>query len=349
MKNLFYSVSCCLIIFFQFSCQNEPVKSARLDEVASSKKLWTGVAVSHEGRIFVNYPRWSPAVDVSVAEVVSKDSVIPYPDDAWNSWTTESPAGNIFVCVQSVYIDKNNNLWILDPANPYFQGVVSGGAKLVKVDLTTDRVVKTYTFDENVAPKESYLNDIRIDTDRNIGYLTDSGLGGIIVVDLSTGKSRRLLDEHGSTKAEDITLTIEDQPLNLVVHSDGLALDPGNVYLYYQALTGRNLYRIKTEYLRDADLTAQELADKVEWVIDSGASDAIEFDNAGNLYFTSIELNAIRKYTPQGKLEMVVQDDMLKWPDSFSITTDRTIYLTTSQLHLGNNPPDPYKIFKIVQ
>ena len=85
----------------------------------------------------------------------------------------------------------------------------------------------------------------------------------------------------------------------------------------------------------------------MEWVTESGASDAIEFDNAGNLYFTSIELNAIRKYTPQGKLEVVVQDDMLKWPDSFSITADGTIYLTTSQLHLGNNPPDPYKIFKM--
>jgi sugar lactone lactonase YvrE len=348
MKNLFYS-SVCFLIVIQFSCQNKPVSPVILEEVASSKKLWTGVAVSQENRIFVNYPRWSPDVDVSVAEVISEDSVIPYPDDTWNSWTTESPPGNIFVCVQSVYIDKNNNLWILDPANPYFQGVVSGGAKLLKVDLTTDQVVQTYTFDENVAPKESYLNDIRIDTDRNIGYLTDSGLGGIIVIDLSTGKSRRLIDDHGSTKAEDISLTIEGKPFNFIVHSDGLALDPENVYLYYQALTGRNLYRIKTEYLRNADLSAQELAGKVEWVTESGASDAIEFDNAGNLYFTSIELNAIRKYTPQGKLEVVVQDDMLKWPDSFSITADGTIYLTTSQLHLGNNPPDPYKIFKITQ
>ena len=349
MKNLFYAGAVCILIIVPFSCQNKPVKSLQLQEVATSKKLWTGVAVSKEGRIFVNYPRWSPDVDVSVAEVISEDSVIPYPDDAWNTWSTESPASDIFVCVQSVYIDKNNNLWTLDPANPYFQGVVSGGPKLVKVDLTTDQVIQTYYFDENVAPKESYLNDIRIDTDQNIGYLTDSGLGGIIVIDLSTGKARRLLDDHASTKAEDITLTIEGKPLNLIVHSDGLALDPENVYLYYQALTGRNLYRIKTEYLRDTNLSAQELANEVEWVTESGASDAIEFDNAGNLYFTSIELNAIRKYTPQGKLEMVVQDDMLKWPDSFSITTDGTIYLTTSQLHLGNNPPDPYKIFKIVK
>ncbi len=34
--------------------------TAQLKEIARSDKLWTGVAVSREGRIFVNYPRWSP-------------------------------------------------------------------------------------------------------------------------------------------------------------------------------------------------------------------------------------------------------------------------------------------------
>jgi sugar lactone lactonase YvrE len=332
-----------------FSCQNKFSESVKLEEVASSNKLWTGVAVSHEGRIFVNYPRWSPETEISVAEIISTDSVIPYPNAKWNSWTSKSSPGNSLVCVQSVYIDRKNNLWILDPANPYFQGVVSGGAKLLKVDLHTDQIIQIYYFDENIAPQGSYLNDIRIDKDGNTGYLTDSGLGAIIVIDLISGKSRRLLDDHPSTKAEEITLAIEGQQLNLMVHSDGLALDPENTYLYYQALTGRNLYRIKTEYLTDPDLNDRELAAQVEWVIESGASDAIEFDNSGNLYLTSIELNAIRKFTPEGNIETMIQDEKLKWPDSFSILPDGSIYLTTSQLHLGSNPSDPYKIFKILQ
>lgn len=47
-------------------------KKIELIEVAVSDQLWTGVAVSHEGRIFVNYPRWSPNVKLSVAEVTGK-------------------------------------------------------------------------------------------------------------------------------------------------------------------------------------------------------------------------------------------------------------------------------------
>jgi hypothetical protein len=349
MKYLLIPGIMSLVILLSISCDTDTAKPATLTEVASSQKLWTGVAVSHEGRIFVNYPRWSPGVDISVAELVSPDSAVPYPDQQWNSWSPESSPENSLVCVQSVYIDKNNFLWILDPANPFFQGVIPGGAKLLKVDLKTNQVIQKYFFNIGISPRGSYLNDIRVDTDRNIGYMTDSGLGAIIVIDFDTGKSRRLLNTHPSAKAEDITLTIEEQSLNLKVHSDGLALDPQDEYLYYQALTGRNLYRIRTEFLRNQEMKPDELAEKVEWVIESGASDAIEFDSKGNLYLTSIEMNAIRKYTPAGNIETVVADERLKWPDSFSILPNGAVYVTTSQLHLGSNPPDPYKIYKISQ
>lgn len=35
------------------------------------------------------------------------------------------------------------------------------------------------------------------------------------------------------------------------IASDGIALDTKNGYLYYHALTGHTLYRIKTSYLTD--------------------------------------------------------------------------------------------------
>jgi hypothetical protein len=46
----------------------------------------TGVAVSREGRIFVNFPRWSPNVLVSVAEIISGGETKPFPDAEWNRW-----------------------------------------------------------------------------------------------------------------------------------------------------------------------------------------------------------------------------------------------------------------------
>jgi len=310
--------------------------------------LWTGVAVSQEGRIFVNFPRWSPEVDVSVVELLPTSEVKPYPDEEWNRWSPDLLPQEHFICVQSVYIDAENFLWILDPANPLLQGVVEGGAKLLKVDLATGKMVQKIFFDNEIAPSSSYLNDIRVDVKHQFAYLTDSGLGAIIVVDLNSGKARRLLDNHPSTKAEDITLTVEGIPLKIRVHSDGLALNPERSYLYYQALSGRTLYRVETKYLKDPGLTAAQIGELVEFVTESGASDAIEFDHKGNLYLTSLEYNAIRRLTPAGIIETVVKDSSLKWPDSFSIPPEGAIYVTTSQLHLGAAVTEPYKIFKII-
>jgi sugar lactone lactonase YvrE len=314
-----------------------------LNEIAYSDFRWTGVAVSNEGRIFVNFPRWS-AIPFSVAEIVDSQ-LVPYPNDEWNNWGTSTPPNNHFICVQSVYIDKENYLWILDPAS-IGGSVVQGGAKLLKIDLYTDTIIQTIFFDDEIAPVQSYLNDIRVDTEEDYAYITDSGIGAIIVVDLNIGESRRLLESHFSTKAENISLTINGQTINFVVHSDGLALTNDRSYLYYKALTGRNLYRITTEALTDTLLTNSQLEQEVEFVAETLPCDAIEFDPAGFLYFTSIEDNAIYRMLPGEELSLVLNDDRLKWPDSFSITPFGDIYVTTSRIYF---PEGEHGLFLIDQ
>lgn len=321
--------------------------------VAESERLWTGVAVSHEGRMFVNYPNWFRDGHIAVAELVS-GSPVPYPSLAWNTPDTEATPAYFFVCVQSVYVDRENYLWILDPGQDPRWGILEDAPKLLKVDLEDDGVIGRYHFDASIAPPGSYLNDVRIDTERQYAYITDSGLGALVVVNLATKESRRLLTHHHSVKAEEITISIEGVPWTgpdgsaRRVHSDGLALDGTGEYLYYQALTGRSMYRIATEALRDTSLSADQLGNRVEFVAESGASDAIEFGPDGNLYLTSIEHNAIRRLTPEGEVEVVIQHTQLKWPDSFAITPDGTIYVTTSQIHRIANPGGPFRVFKLV-
>jgi hypothetical protein len=43
--------------------------------------------------------------------------------------------------------------------------------------------------------------------------------------------------------------------------------------------------------------------------------------------------------------QLVVKSDDLKWPDSFAVGADGTLYVTTSQIHI-KNPEQPYRIFK---
>ena len=56
--------------------------------------------------------------------------------------------------VGAVYsdVDATDTLWILDPASPKMKGVQEGGAKLVKVDLKTNKVGQVYRFDSSIAP-----------------------------------------------------------------------------------------------------------------------------------------------------------------------------------------------------
>jgi len=342
-----------LICALVSGCFERPSHGVALVEVARSDRQWTGVAVSKTGRLFVNWPRWSDDVSVSVGEIMPDGRVVPFPDKAWNSPVPNTPASKRFVCVQSVYVDDQDALWILDPANPKFAGVVPSGPKLLKVNLATNKVERVFAFDATIAPKDSYLNDIRVDTARQVAYLTESGMGAIIVLDLATGKARRLLDNHPSTTSEDIVLTIEGKPWlprgpkdRPRVHADGLALNADRTTLYYQALTARHLHRIETRFLRDESLSDEKLAAKVQTLSATGASDAIMFGPRGYLYLSAIEDDAVRRYTPEGKVETVVKHPKLAWPDSFAIGADGVIYVTTSQIHRAANPGEPYMIFK---
>jgi sugar lactone lactonase YvrE len=329
-----------------------PARRADLIEVARSDRRWTGVAVSREGRVFVNYPRWSDNVTFSVGEIQASGDVTPFPDSEWNAWDEEAGPGDRFICVQSVFVDRDNDLWILDAANPGFTGVVADGAKLVKVDLGRNRVEDTIVFDRAIAPPESYLNDVRVDTDLRTAYITDSGLGAIVVVDLATKKSRRLLSDHPSTRSEGITLMIGGRQWLRAgkppdVHSDGLALTPDGKYLYYQALTGRTLYRIETRWLRDRSLSAPQLGKKVESMYETGPADGMAFGHDGYLYVTAIEDNSIKKFVRLGTLETVAEDSRLRWPDSIARGPDGYLYVTTSQIHMGPDPAEPYLLLRL--
>lgn len=331
----------------------DAVPNVGLTSVATSTAQWTGVAVSQEKRLFVNWPRMNTdTVPYSVAEV-SNGQTVPFPDAEWNTWNPTLPPQNRFVCVQSVYVDDQNFLWVLDPANPQSKGVVKGGPKLLKFDLQTRQLVQRISFDTTVVFGTSYLNDVRVDTQQKFAYITDSDRGGLVVVNLATGKSRRLLGNHPSTKSENLILTVEGRTWRRKdgtlpsIHSDGIALSPQRDYLYYHALTGKALYRIGTQWLQDESLNESQLGEKVEKLTDTEPIDGMMFGPGGYLYLTYIKQNAIYRYRPGRSLQQVAQSEQLKWPDTFAVGPDSTMYVTTSQLHIPmNERTEPYQVFQ---
>jgi|FEC22Drversion2_1045045.scaffolds.fasta_scaffold00970_7 sugar lactone lactonase YvrE len=314
----------------------------RLEEAARFDHQVTGVAVSSDGRIFVNFPRWTEDCPVSVAEVARDGSLKPYPDEAWNAWRnartpTPSP-GEHFVCVQSVVCDNRGNLWVLDPASPGLDKVVPGGPKLVCIELATNKVAQVIRFGEDVALQGSYLNDVRFHPNGTTAFITDSGArGSIVVVDLEKGHSFARLDGHPSTQPEKgVEVSVAGEKLKrpdgrpFQVAADGIALSNDGHTLYWQALTGRTLYRVETAALTADD--PEEAARRIEKVGTTHIADGLLMSRDDRLYLTSPEDNAVHTWTGE-RSETVLSDPRLSWPDSLAEGPDGSIYVTASRIH----------------
>jgi sugar lactone lactonase YvrE len=316
----------------------------------------TGVTVSHQGRIFVNFPKWGDEVSFTVSEIRDGgETVVAYPDEATNQTNPNDPAA-AFVSVQSVVVDPADRLWILDTGSPMFQPTKYGGPKLVCIDLATNKVIKKILFPQDVAMPTTYLNDVRFDLRRGIqgiAFITDSsqnGPNGIIVVDLDSGISWRRLHDHSSTKAEQLKTFLPivegrpfleyQQPGGSVKHggaamgADGIAISYDGRRLYYCPLGSRKLYSVSTDALANKSLDEQKVGASVADEGDrGGASDGLESDAEGYIYTTNYEHNAILRRSPDGRWETVVHDPRLLWPDTLSLAVNRYLYVTVNQLH----------------
>ncbi len=332
----------------------------------------TGVTVSHEGRIFVCFPKWGDKVDFTVAEI--KDSqAMAYPDQETNN-TDPNDLAKALVSVQSVVVDPLNRLWMLDTGSPEFKPTSFGGPKLVGVDLQSNTIFKKILFPPDVALPTTYLNDVRFDLRRGkegMAFITDSadkGPNAIIVVDLASGESWRKLHEHPSTKAEGLSTFLpivegkpfmerpaDGPPKPVTMASDGITLNADGTRLYYCPLASRKLYSVSVDAL--VNRTSDESA-VAKSVVDEGekgsGSDGLECDSENRIYATSYEHNAILRRSGDGQYETVAHDPRMLWPDTMSLATDGYLYFTCNQLHRQakyqggqDRRVKPYTLFRV--
>jgi len=325
-----------------------PAKAGEKVEVVATFRgaMPTGVTVAPNGRIFVNYPQWGDNPPFTVGEL-KNGHVTAYPDAVLNG--NSGPAREHFVSVQSVVADAANRVWVLDTGAPGFNAPIDGGAKLVAIDLATNKVVKTIVFGPDVILPTTYVNDVRFDLRQGaegVAYITDSsikGPGGLIVVDIATGKAMRRLSGHPTTMPDqDFVPTLEGKPLMnrpkggtpspWLVASDGIAISSDGATLFYCALSSRHLYAVPTALLRDPNATDAEIAAQIKDLGMKGASDGLAEDDQGRIYGGDYEHDAIRRYA-NGQWETIAQDPRILWPDTLSVGTDGYLYFTSNQLH----------------
>jgi sugar lactone lactonase YvrE len=223
--------------------------------------------------------------------------------------------------------------------------MVSGGAKLVRIDLASNAVAQVIAFDEDAAPQGSYLNDVRFSNDGKYAYITDSGVtGALLVVDIAAGKTVRLLDSHPSTQMKKgLNVSADGKVLRrpdgrgVEFSADGIELSGDGKYLYWQAIKGDELYRIPTDALLGAGLRGEDVSGKVEPYGKNGVNDGLLIARGTeDMYLSSVQDNAIKVRNlaegPSAEKRVVVQDERLRWPDTFAQGPDGTIYVTTSHI-----------------
>lgn len=333
------------------ACQTAAPQVPRVEKVELVARLAgampTGVTVSPSGRTFLSYPQWGDDVPFAVGEL-RLGTVTPFPSQEMNTPDPARPSER-FVSVQSVLADGADRLWILDTGAPKFQAPVAGGAKLVAVDLATDRVVKTLVLGPDVVLPTTYLNDLRVDLRQGtegVAYVTDSsvrGPGALIVVDLASGRALRRLSGHASVTPERGFLpTVEGQPVMnrpkgepaspWLVASDGIAISSDGASLYYCPLSSRRLYRVPTSVLRDARKSDADIASQVVDLGLKAPSDGLAEDDRGRIYAGDYEHGAINRFD-HGTWATIAEDPRILWPDTLSVGPDGYLYFTANQLH----------------
>jgi sugar lactone lactonase YvrE len=296
------------------------------------------IAITPEGRIIMSQHQFFGA-PLRVVELLADNSLIPFPNQAWSSLPKEKGIG--LNSVLGVRADENGVVWMLDRSDDKGQP-----GKIVGWDTEHDQLYQVIYLPQPIIPEDSFLNDLAVDLDHNAIYLTDTAGGNnsaLIVVDLNTGFSRRVLEGDVSTRPEDIPLIVDERVINLAgkparVGANPITVDPNNEWVYYAPMSGTSLYRIATADLLDPDLAPEELASRVERYGDKPICDGITVDGAGNVYITSITDNAIGVVDATGTYQTLYQDKrLLSWTDGMAFSSDDYIYVTVSQLQ--NSPP----------
>jgi len=324
------------------------LRADALEDVLEFAEPVGNVAVNRDGRIFFTIHPESRPVGNKLMEYV-RGAAVPFPSGAAQA--------ELFDTVLGLAIDRFNRLWTIDHGNHGMRP-----ARIVAIDLDTNVVIREQTLSPDIAPAGSFLQDLQVSADGRTVVIADASFWrkspAIIVYDVETGDARRVLESHASVSAENYMIRSQDRDMKFLggIASlrggiDGIALGPE--WLYYGALSGSGLFRIRLSDLRNADLPPSQLANRIERYSDKPLSDGLSVDVQGNIYITDVEHSSVFVVGAQRNLETLIQSPDIRWPDALSFGPDGYLYIADSALpdlilqsreHIEAS--GPYRIFR---
>ncbi|MDQ1160269.1 sugar lactone lactonase YvrE [Chryseobacterium sp. SORGH_AS 447] len=319
------------------------------------------IAFTHQGNlVYSHHPFFNPSYRVVSYNAETKTTQ-PFPNKEWN--TPRETDDHYLSNVLGIRNDENGIVWMLDmgqrnPVTP----------KIVGWNTVADKLERIYYLPETSVVHESQPNDLIVDTRHGVFVIADEGIGNsgdgskaaLIIVDMKTGKTRRVLQGSGTTVPENRPTVINGKPLsvngkNLLVGCDGITADRNFEWLYYAPLNGSKLYRVKLDDLLNENLSERKLSERVETYSEKPNNGGLSIDQNGNIYLTAMESNSVAVILAKDRsVHSVFSDNKLLWPDGVSYNmNDGYMYVSAAQVHLGasfnqgnNKAKAPYYIFR---
>ncbi|MDA5602799.1 major royal jelly family protein [Enterobacter sp. PI-10] len=312
-----------------------------------------GIHFDAKDRAFVSTPRLvstaAPAT-LSILDTTVQSGparLTAFPSREGNAVNTD-PAQSLRN-VLGFYIDRKNGwLWALDMG--FVAGETespAGSQKLVVLDLSSGRTIKRIALDGVADRKASFLNDVVVDENRRVAYISDSGSRsapenqvGLIIVDFAAGTARRVLDRHPALQIEPgvnvVSHGAEVWPGKpLLIGINGIALSPDAGTLYWTVTTGTRAYAVPTAILRQPASTDAQIAGQIRNLGSVGGNtDGMVTDVKGNLYITDVTRNGIVRYDPESlSMSLIAASQAVHWPDTPAIRPNGDLVFTSSRLN----------------
>ncbi|MDG3088567.1 L-dopachrome tautomerase-related protein [Vibrio hannami] len=320
--------------------------------------------VTPEGRIILSMQPLD-APEFRVVELMANGDLKPFPTVDWADGPEKGKVG--LASVIGVDTTADGVVYILD------MGSQTTPAQIVAWDSVNNKLVKAIEIDKSVTVANSFLQDFALDTKRNMMYIADTTLGNLVgesksafvVVDLETGKARRVLESQAELMSPEHKVVINGSVMGtkrkdgskeaLYLGLNPITIDEQNEWVYFGTVNGDKVYRIPAAVLADEKASVKKQADSIEYFSNKKPSDGMMIGPKGNIYVGDLEKNAIAVSNQDGYRILAQDKKLLDWADGFSIDKKNGyLYMTQNQLHLHpalnegeEGSSKPYHILRI--
>lgn len=318
-------------------------QSADLKLVAEIKDTRPGnIAISPDGRIFITQsPLDEPAL--RVVEIKPDGSKVPFPNKDWSDGPEQGKVG--IAATIGIKSDSAGIIWILD------MGSKTSPAQLVAWNSRSNALHKVIPLPKDVTRPTSFLQDFALDEKRGKIYIADMTFTApasamqpaFVVVDIASGKARRVLEKDKHLMPVDRVVTIEGRPMaradeqgkpapwHLAVNA--ISIDPSFENVYFGTMNGSDVFRMPAAALADAKLDDAALAATIKPYAKKGPNDGFIVDGKGRIISGDVEKASVTISTPSGITTLAQDKVRLRWPDGFAFAPDGTLYIVANQLH----------------